>query len=455
MWLLMALTLVGFSGDLLRYTITWAGYGLVTLALIVTAGVMLYRNRSWLQPLVTPTTLLLFTTWCGLSIIWSEYRLETSIAWLIQLTIIGLGFTTAALLTREEFLQAFASALRVIVAGSLIFELGVALFTGDGLIPPAYFYGNDLEFFFGSEAPQKSTADFPSTMYWSYGHLIEGGAIQGLPGNRNLLAMVTLFAIATTVTQLLDARLRKSYGLAFLAVAFYTLLRTRSATSLVTFGFMLLGAALVFAGRRIQRRWRWALYAGVGTVLVSGAVLVVRDYEEVFALMNRSSDMSGRGDIWRAVLQFGAERPITGHGWISYWAPWLPQFDDLGVVGPTAHQQAHNAFLDVWMQTGHIGVALFALLVLATLVRAWWQAIDRPTAGTLTATHALGFILAIGLVVQSTTESRLLVEGYWFLLCFIAFAARQHQHELPSTQPIRQAIQASVTSPVRRRTGDR
>ena len=84
--------------------------------------------------------------------------------------------------------------------------------------------------------------------------------------------------------------------------------------------------------------------------------------------------------------------------------------DNVGVLA--AH--AHNAFLDSWLQLGLIGLALLLAMVLLLFGSAW-RLVERANWGD---TYIpLGWaLLTAGLVLQALTESRLLVEGGWFLL---------------------------------------
>ena len=110
------------------------------------------------------------------------------------------------------------------------------------------------------------------------------------------------------------------------------------------------------------------------------------------------------------------------------------------------------------MQTGAIGVALFALLTFTALIRTWWIAIDQPDTPLLTVTGQQGarqhrasqtaapFLILVALVVQSMTESRLLVEGNWMFLCWAAIYAKlritspsflpRHLHSLTGNIPV-------------------
>src|SRR5690606_24413713 len=142
-------------------------------------------------------------------------------------------------------------------------------------------------------------------------------------------------------------------------------------------------------------------------------------------LLGKSSDLTYRFDIWHTVWNLAVERPAAGWGWVSYWVPWVEPFDDLVVIRGVTYLQAHNAWLDVFLQLGVIGLVVFGLLVATSIVRSWLLAID--TTGTRTGQHglawpasALPLVLLVGLLTQSIAESRLLIELGWTLLVIIA-----------------------------------
>lgn len=432
MFLTGAALVVAFSGDTFRYTIGWTGYGIIVALIVALAVVLLVRRKPQLRLRHLPLMLLLFTSWCLVSVVWSAYRVETLAGSMVQLATAFVALVTAVSLTRMQFLRTLGAAMRWLVFGSLAFELFAALAMPGGVLPPTYLRPRVLESLLGTEHVPDP---LPGGFYWTHSELFDGGPLQGLMGNRNLLAMVALIALVVTIAELLDHMISRWHALVASVASVTAILLTDSATAYVAAGFMLLGAGLVLVGRRIHRRLRWVLYCVVGACLIAGATLVVVFNNEVFAAMNRTSDMSGRGSIWRAVIALGSESPMLGHGWISYWAPWLPEFHSLAVVEGMPYHQAHNAFLDVWMQVGVIGLLLFIGLVFSTLIRTWWISIDLPDTPRIppvrpggrahvSAATAAPFLIMVALVVQAMTESRLLVEGAWLLLCYFAIYAK-------------------------------
>lgn len=442
MCLTVALLVAGFSGDLFRYTVGWPAYAVLVVVLTALAIVVIKRRKPQMRILHLPYLLLGFAAWCWCSALWSRYPAETLLAATIQLITVVNALMMAVSLERFQFLRALGVAMRGLIYGSLAFELLAAILAPNGVLPPIYLHTDTLSRLLGEGAP--STPDsIPGSFYWTHSAMFIGGPVQGLMGNRNLLAFVAVLAIIATAAEWADGIIDRLRAIAGLSAAALAILLTDSATAYVSLLFVGLGVALVAIGRRLQRRHRWMLYGSVGLVLIVGATVVITNNNEIFALMNRSSDMSGRGTIWRAVLELGSASPWVGIGWISYWAPWIPEFSNLAVFDGVAYHQAHNAFLDVWMQTGAFGVLAFTALVITALIRTWWLAIDPHDVPLVRAvmrqrSHAhpsfaaaVPFLLMVALVVQAMTESRLLIEGNWMLLVYLAIFAKFRSANAP------------------------
>jgi len=125
--------------------------------------------------------------------------------------------------------------------------------------------------------------------------------------------------------------------------------------------------------------------------------------------------MTGRSGIWKIVLKMIGQHPWTGLGWISNWVPGVKPFEGLVVIDRVPYYQAHNAYLDVWMQIGLVGLLLLLTLIVITFVKAWRLAVRHTSA--LYLWPVLSFV---GLLVWSATESRMLIEIGWVLLVLFA-----------------------------------
>jgi O-antigen ligase len=169
---------------------------------------------------------------------------------------------------------------------------------------------------------------------------------------------------------------------------------------------------------------------GVGAVLAAAAVVVALFFRDgAFSLLGRTQDLTGRLDIWAEVVSLAERRPWFGWGYSSPWLPGAVPFDEPIVRNGVEQLQAHNAWLDVWLQLGLVGVALFGGIVVSVLWRAWFLAVDRPRAGRVddqpyTTVALLPLLVAVVLVVQSFMESRILIESGWVLLVALAVATK-------------------------------
>lgn len=405
------------AGDFWRYLLSWYGWGAIAAVLVALWVALAVRERlSWRG---VPIALVLFVGLAATSILWSQYRLETAIgATLTALTAV-VGVTLARTLTLEQVLRALGVALRWIIGLSLLFELVVATIVRQPVLPLWVSYEGQV----------------PRAYYWSRNELLEvfdGGRIQGIVGNANLLGFAALLAIIVFAIQLVDRRVGQAAGYGWLAAAALTFSFAGSSTMIVAAAGAGIALGILLVAPRLGTRARIRLYAASAVTLAAGGALVVVFRDAVLGLLGRSGDLTNRVDIWAAVTELALERPWFGWGWVSYWAPWVEPFDGLAVIKGVEYLQAHNAWLDVWLQLGVVGVVVFAVLVVTMLLRTVSWAVDAPLGDVVDspALRLLPALIATVLLVQSLAESRILIEGGLLLLVWLAVASRTHGRAL-------------------------
>jgi O-antigen ligase len=163
-------------------------------------------------------------------------------------------------------------------------------------------------------------------------------------------------------------RRQKAADLFTLGVAIFILrgaeVGTYSATATVV---TILGVAICLAllwrrrgGRFIAPHLPSIAIASVGAYFVLGTLMTSTGA----AMLGRRSDLTGRStEIWPLVLQEAATHPILGSGYGGVW----------GLGGPLSTtlrlEQAHNGYLDVYLQLGIVGCVLLALFLLEFAAR--------------------------------------------------------------------------------------
>lgn len=396
------------AGDAVRYSIGWWGWGSV-LVILLSISLYLFAKQ---QPSVTlrevPWALWAVLGWMTLSIIWSAYAAVSALAVFSQLATTAFALFLVGMFSWRHLLRIFSNVIRFVLATSLIFEfIAAAIIRG----PIAPIFKN----YEGDKPPAEA-------YYWIQGNLFDGDRIQGIVGNSNLLAFVAMLGVITfAIEYAIIGTQRWISALSFIA-AFGTVLLARSAGIGFAMTAVAVAAIVSIAAEGKDRDTRHKYYriawAFAGTV----GVVVLFYRAEVFEFFGKSPDMTGRSGIWKLVLGLIGQRPVAGWGWTGHWMPGVEPFEGLVVIGKVPYYQAHNAYLDVAMQLGFIGAALFGIMLLITFVKLWRLAVRHTVA-----LYLWPILVFMGLAVWSLTESRMLIEIGWVLL--MVFVVKVNQPE--------------------------
>lgn len=140
-----------------------------------------------------------------------------------------------------------------------------------------------------------------------------------------------------------------------------------SSTSTACF---ILGSGLIMATRlrAIRSRPARVHMLCLSIFLAGGLTLLLGGGNQVVNALGRKSTLSGRTDIWAAVLASGTN-PIWGTGYESYWiSPHEITFArilrDQGWWDPQDLNEAHDGYLEVYLQLGLIGVCFISMCLI-------------------------------------------------------------------------------------------
>ncbi|HEY2047738.1 MAG TPA: O-antigen ligase family protein [Caulobacteraceae bacterium] len=255
---------------------------------------------------------------------------------------------------------------------------------------------------------------------WAYPYTLTNlGSLVGLFANRNHQAawLLTLIPISTAVAApgLRDSRLVKNLGPALIAALFpafalIALGAVRSRAGVLLAAPAIFGALAVLAAGRVP----WPRFAVWGApTLAAGlavAVFAAGPLADRFAAQIRPE---ARADTWPVVATASRKALPLGDG-VGSFDRIFRAAEPLDLVGPTFLNHAHNDYLEGWLETGLLGLAILVLFLIwfaSRAARAW-----GPGGSSL----ARGSSLAVGLLLaDSMVDYPLRTET---LACLFAFA---------------------------------
>lgn len=248
----------------------------------------------------------------------------------------------------------------------------------------------------------------------------------GVTTNKNSLGVITFALALGALWQVLKlfrdkkAKNRGRHLLAwstFLLAALVVLKLAHSATSQACFA---MGALLIFStSLPAIRRRPGRVHALVLVMLIVGSIAMLSGGEaDLVHALGRNTNLTGRTEIWKALIPEAPNR-LIGAGYETFWiGPWMQSVRDRLGVGLNGINEAHNGYIEVYLNLGWAGVCLIATVLLSGYTRAVAAYRRNPEVGNL----MLAYVVAA--VIYSITEAgfRLLSPIWIFLLLAIVMS---------------------------------
>ncbi|MBU2135838.1 MAG: O-antigen ligase family protein, partial [Alphaproteobacteria bacterium] len=169
---------------------------------------------------------------------------------------------------------------------------------------------------------------------------VNAGAWRGLWYEKNQMGATMVYGALTCAAAAALAPGRRLLWLATLALCVGLIVMTQSKTSLLALALGLgLGGGLSLMNRGPAAAVA-LIWLGV-TLSAALAGLYILAPEVLFDAMGKDSSLTGRTDIWTAVMRAAEARPVEGYGFAAFWtdestpAKWIRH--QLGWTVPTAH----------------------------------------------------------------------------------------------------------------------
>lgn len=247
------------------------------------------------------------------------------------------------------------------------------------------------------------------------------GSAVGLFANRNhqaafLLCLIPVAAIfAARFTGEFDnwRAMPPLFAVLYFFVAIVGVAVTHSRAGVFLLGAALLGSvAVLFRAGALRRQWRATVGVGVGSGVAILAVLML-GLSPILARFNGAPDP--RFEDWPIVLAAARSFLPLGSGVGSFQSVY-ESVEPLTHVSPIYFNHAHNDFLELWLETGLVGAAVFLVFAVWLATRIW--AIWRSRAASAADLPAACTLLTLLLIVHSTVDYPLRTEALAVLFAF-------------------------------------
>jgi O-antigen ligase len=209
-----------------------------------------------------------------------------------------------------------------------------------------------------------------------------------------------------------------------------------SATSVMCCG---IGLAVVFGMELpvMQRNLRH-IGAVVVSLLVIGFLLQysLDIWQVILTGLGRDATLTGRTVLWEQVLAMGAS-PLIGTGYDSFWlGKRVERFWEMYYWKPN---QAHNGFLEIYLNLGWIGVLLLTGIIVSTYRKIAARMVRHDPY------QILRMSLYVLVIVSNLTEAYFKnIAEVWFIFLLIAI-----EYPRPALQASRAVSSSAVKSAVR------
>jgi len=208
---------------------------------------------------------------------------------------------------------------------------------------------------------------------------INNGSWKGVYGHKAILGRIAAVAVTVSVYVRPLSFWDRAMRWATIAIFLFLAVKSQSRASWLMMGggigFMILIG--IMRNRTLSSGIKLTIAIGTA-LLVLGTVAAL--FEQILAAMGRDDTFSGRTSLWEGAIAVAkAHHPILGAGYRAFWT-------DAGADGVRDYIQhwarlpnhGHNGYLDVWLELGYAGVALFTVFVIVTVTRLVRRLLREP-----------------------------------------------------------------------------
>lgn len=193
------------------------------------------------------------------------------------------------------------------------------------------------------------------------------GAWCGVYSQKNICCMVTEFLLLPAFYASGKGLLFRIFCVIYVTGSIFLIMMTQSVTGQVTLSLLVAFVLLTKLLPRLRRSERKLLLLPAAALAVASGVLGFAAYASIARLLGKDPTLTGRTEIWRAIVPAIMRHPLLGYGYRAFWRGYQGESAYVSLSAHWAPPNAHNALLEIWLTLGAVGVVLILFTVLQAL----------------------------------------------------------------------------------------
>ena len=189
-------------------------------------------------------------------------------------------------------------------------------------------------------------------------------AWEGMFGQKNHCAIIMAYLLPAAVFVKTDTRMRRVLQIGFIAGALLLVIMTTSRTGWVEIFLLFCFIGVIRLLWKLEARERFSVAILITVISATLAVLAYQAAPVIAVMLGKDPTLTGRSEIWHAVMLAIYKRPLLGCGYYAFWIGMKGEAYTVAMsIGATNLGNAENGVLGMWLEMGAVGVAIVGLIL--------------------------------------------------------------------------------------------
>ena len=198
-----------------------------------------------------------------------------------------------------------------------------------------------------------------------YGRDLLGGhssAWKGIFSAKNYLGNMALFFLTVAVSYRPRTSFFRSLRISQIFFCLLAIAFSRAATSYLLTAVYIAYALTLKMVRGFRKKDYFVAFILLFVGFAAVAVVMILQPDFLISLLGKDATLTGRTEIWDAVMGSIAKQPLFGYGYQAFWLGFKGESYRIILTVTWALGQAQNGFLDVTLEMGIVGLIVVLLL---------------------------------------------------------------------------------------------